>query len=320
MADEKKINDKTEVESEMEKVREIISKQKSSKNDKAQIKKRMTKVQTNITNNKVKNNLNPDVTMELFDNNNLEKFNKYINILDQKKKLGEKKITMRPCPPSLLQENLENFSKYYFETYGEDVVHLYNERNNIWKNFQYVLIFLNILRRTNNYLKADPYSVYKSLKIFEINSKEHYLFWLAQLYTILELAPNFEEKYIDSENELIKIYLDKETGLYFNMHPSFYYILQNMKTIKDMQKIDQTIFGEGSLTFKDGLNRVAEVNLTDMLKENEEKKFFERQKNVGEKENEQESDIHSSKECEEESNSRKKERKNLKYHNRMNSS
>lgn len=90
-----------------------------------------------------------------------------------------------------------------------------------------------------------------------------------------------------------------------------------------MQKIDQTIFGEGTLKFKDGLNRIAEVNLTDMLKENEEKKFFEHQKNSNEKEEEEESNSHSSREDEdqyEKDKRRNKERINLKYHNRMNSS
>lgn len=140
MEDEKKINEKPEIDPEMEKVREIISNRKSSKNDRLQLKKKTLKVQVNLNNNKAKNNLNPDVTMELFDNNNLEKFNKIINILDKKKKLVEKKIIVRPCPPSLLQENLENFAKYYIETYGKDVVHMYNERNKIWKDFEYVLI------------------------------------------------------------------------------------------------------------------------------------------------------------------------------------
>ena len=89
-----------------------------------------------------------------------------------------------------------------------------------------------------------------------------------------------------------------------------------------MQKADQTIFSQGTLTFKDGLNRIAEVNLTEMLKENEEKKFFEHQKNSSEKEDESEANSHSLSEGEDEGEGgrRKKERKNLKYHNKMNSS
>ncbi len=131
----------------MEKIREMISKKKPLKLNKTEkfAKKKDGRLQLGHNNNKNKNNLTPDLIMELFENHDMEKVHKVIDILDEKKKIAEKNVVLRPCPPSLLQENLELSANYYFEKYGEDVIYMYNNRNTIWKDFEYVKFLKNFL-------------------------------------------------------------------------------------------------------------------------------------------------------------------------------
>ena len=77
-------------------------------------------------------------------------------------------------------------------------------------------------------MKNTPESVMRSINILNIEKSNLELYWLARLMECLPLAPNWSRKVGDTYDKFF--YEPKK--LYFDIHPSYIYIIEQIAIFK----------------------------------------------------------------------------------------
>jgi len=198
----------------------------------------------------------------------------------------EEKQDFRLCKLDESEDLLEKYRLFYLEKYGDDILDLAK----------------NVLNWPG-YLRVDLEDLIENMEIFNIKHEEDYLYFIARLYSGLELPEDWLVSYLpivsienirkkETEINETKDYIEKERvfvwrsqGIFTIIHPGFRYIKLLIGKAKLLAEKERNFLSKMAeqMVFKDKINQVFTLNVKELLLNKQDESFEENPDNSSEK-------------------------------------
>lgn len=134
------------------------------------------------------------------------------------------------------------------------------------KTYGDVLFIPEELKNTKAYFRSTPESVLRNLNILNINKDELEMYWLARFMECLPLPLGWSIKLGESFDQ----YVEDESKMVFDLHPSYIYVVQQMNKFKilfaEMDLVEQNYYTNmREMVFYDYFERPYDVDLFGLM-------------------------------------------------------